>query len=1189
MATNEDINIRVHSEGGERAIGITPEQTERGIGIDQEAIVVRSVRSYNDLEDKPQINSVELEGNKSASDLGFADVAMSGSYNDLTDTPEIPAAQVNADWNADSGVAEILNKPTIPTRTSQLTNDGSDGTSTYVEADDLATVATSGSYDDLTNKPTIPTKTSQLDNDSGFLTSESDPVFSASAAATITSQDITDWDNKSDFSGNYNDLTNKPAIPTKTSDLANDGADGTSTYVEADELATVATSGSYNDLSNKPTIPAAQVNSDWNADSGVAQILNKPNLASVATSGDYDDLINKPAPVTVDNALSWTSQNPVENQAIRKTIYVKNSSDDKEAGINIAFSNPNLNPYVHLGSKTSATKGTNSVGIGSNAEASAVRSVAIGNSATASKREGVALGPNATAGQYSLSIGYYTETVPNYSTAVGPYAKVLTGATNATAIGYRSEASEAETVSVGKSTNKRRIVNVADGTTATDAATVGQIPAKTSDLTNDGSDNTSTYVEADELATVATSGSYSDLSGTPTIPTKTSDLTNNGASGLSTYVEASALSEYVTLDTNQNITGEKTFVGNKRIKFKGTASNSKLGFTAYDQNSGETGFLEVEGMSTASKKVRLGCYDQNSGGNARDNYVGFQYYNTKPVGGGTINYNLVCPPQYKGISGANSYAYIPIDFTDGNTTIRTGVDGVLDLSPLFPSTPVVQTTGQSATDVMSQKAVTDELGSKADASSLATVATTGEYSDLLNKPSLATVATSGLYSDLSGTPTIPTKTSDLTNDGADNTSTYVEADELATVATTGAYGDLSGAPSLATVATSGDYDDLTDKPTIGNATLTIQKNGTSAGTFTANATSNKTINITVPTAAADVSALPASTKYGASIAVSINTTDYKVTTTLKDQDGNTLGTAQVIDLPLESVVVNGSYDNTNKKIILTLQNGNTIDIPVADLVAGLQSEITSSNKLSSDLVDDTNHTHKFVTAAQITKLNGIASGAEVNVQANWTESNSSSDAYIQNKPTLATVATSGSYNDLSNKPTIPAAQVNSDWNANSGVAQILNKPALATVATSGSYNDLSNKPTIPTVNNATLTIQKNGTSVGTFTANASANVTANITVPTQTSDLTNNSGFLTSSTAVTSFNGSTGAITYTAPVTSVNGSTGAITGLQTTSNLVTSVSGSSTNSQYPSAKLFYDTIGNVETILNTLNNGGGAQ
>ena len=62
---------------------------------------------------------------------------------------------------------------------------------------------------------------------------------------------------------------------------------------------------------------------------------------------------------------------------------------------------------------------------------------------------------------------------------------------------------------------------------------------------------------------------------------------------------------------------------------------------------------------------------------------------------------------------------------------------------------------------------------------------------------------------------------------------------------------------------------------------------------------------------------------------------------------------------------------------------------------------------------------------------------------------------------LASVATSGSYTDLLNKPTIPAAQVNSDWDAVSGVAQILNKPTLATVATSGNYNDLTNKPTIP--------------------------------------------------------------------------------------------------------------------------------
>ena len=73
---------------------------------------------------------------------------------------------------------------------------------------------------------------------------------------------------------------------------------------------------------------------------------------------------------------------------------------------------------------------------------------------------------------------------------------------------------------------------------------------------------------------------------------------------------------------------------------------------------------------------------------------------------------------------------------------------------------------------------------------------------------------------------------------------------------------------------------------------------------------------------------------------------------------------------------------------------------------------------------------------------------------------------------------------------------------------VLNKPTFSTVATSGSYNDLSNKPTIPTVNNGTLTIKKNGTNVATFTANQSSNATANITVPTKTSDITNDSGFI---------------------------------------------------------------------------------
>lgn len=88
--------------------------------------------------------------------------------------------------------------------------------------------------------------------------------------------------------------------------------------------------------------------------------------------------------------------------------------------------------------------------------------------------------------------------------------------------------------------------------------------------------------------------------------------------------------------------------------------------------------------------------------------------------------------------------------------------------------------------------------------------------------------------------------------------------------------------NLKTVATSGSYNDLTNKPTIpdaaNNATLTIKKNGTSVGTFTADASDNVDVNITVPTNASDVGALPASTKYaGASTAGGAATSASKLT------------------------------------------------------------------------------------------------------------------------------------------------------------------------------------------------------------------------------------------------------------------------------------------------------------------------
>lgn len=76
---------------------------------------------------------------------------------------------------------------------------------------------------------------------------------------------------------------------------------------------------------------------------------------------------------------------------------------------------------------------------------------------------------------------------------------------------------------------------------------------------------------------------------------------------------------------------------------------------------------------------------------------------------------------------------------------------------------------------------------------------------------------------------------------------------------------------------------------------------------------------------------------GASISLSMDTTTYVLTLSLLDANNNVISTQQV-DLPLESTVVSGSYDNANKELVLTLTSGQTISVPIGDLVDGLVSE-----------------------------------------------------------------------------------------------------------------------------------------------------------------------------------------------------------------------------------------------------------
>lgn len=136
--------------------------------------------NYTDLSNKPQINNVELVGNKSLSDIGVQQTVISETE-PMDDSVEV--------WIDPSG-----DSVTVPTKTSDLTNDSGFITNSvndltnYTKTSDLSSVATSGSYNDLSNKPTVPTKTSDLTNDSNFLTSAIFSYDNETETLTITTE-----------------------------------------------------------------------------------------------------------------------------------------------------------------------------------------------------------------------------------------------------------------------------------------------------------------------------------------------------------------------------------------------------------------------------------------------------------------------------------------------------------------------------------------------------------------------------------------------------------------------------------------------------------------------------------------------------------------------------------------------------------------------------------------------------------------------------------------------------------------------------------------------------------------------------------------------------------------------------------------------------------------------------------------
>ena len=285
---------------------------------------------------------------------------------------------------------------------------------------------------------------------------------------------------------------------------------------------------------------------------------------------------------------------------------------------------------------------------------------------------------------------------------------------------------------------------------------------------------------------------------------------------------------------------------------------------------------------------------------------------------------------------------------------------------------------------------------------------------------------------------------------------------------------------LSTVALTGSYNDLSDKPTIStvnDGTLTIQKNGTNVATFTANQSTAATANITVPVNTSDLvndsgfitsSSLP--TVNNGTLTIQKNGTD--VTTFTANQSSN--ATANITVPTAVSELANDSgYLTSSSNLDASKLTSGTVDI--ARLPQGALER----------LIKVANEAARYALTIADVQLGDTVQQLDTGIMYVVTDTDHLDSAAGYTEYTAGTAAS------------VP-------WSGVTG------KPTFAAVATSGAYSDLTGTPTIPTVNNATLTIQQNGVNVQTFTANASTNATANITVPTKTSDLTNDSGFITS-------------------------------------------------------------------------------
>ena len=306
---------------------------------------------------------------------------------------------------------------------------------------------------------------------------------------------------------------------------------------------------------------------------------------------------------------------------------------------------------------------------------------------------------------------------------------------------------------------------------------------------------------------------------------------------------------------------------------------------------------------------------------------------------------------------------------------------------------------------------------------------------------------SGDYEDLSGKPTIPDSTSDLVNDSG-----FISGVTSNMITT--ALGYTPGTSNF-----SGSYTDLTDKPTIptvNDPTITFMQGTAIKGTIHLNQSNNQAIVFDAGGGSSSVA----------------NVT--KVTLTVTYYDGDWTITPPVEDM--DSVLQMLTFVEVQEVV-----SGQTTTVHE---LTNISVEELSYNIRKFKFIEDTplanyieRRTIYLTVNWTVTPTTYTWSDYSV-VQVNYPTTTSLPWSSITDKPTFATVATSGSYNDLSDKPTIPTvpsvlSAFTNDVGYITGITSSDVVTALGytpgTSNFSGSYNDLSDKPSIPSTASSTST------------------------------------------------------------------------------------------------------------------------